>query len=169
MEGYKDRIVALFSTAYSLLQLGQQLDARPQGFFDYCPFFCYQTYVNAAFALLKILTNGFFNSIINAKAGKQCLESSVTGLRKMSVANNDLPARLGDIISFFCALPDPAIVGGVTLADLQLKQVRNRLSMSVVYDCLWIWRRYFETHQARPEGSENIQDKSFLSPLLLVY
>ncbi|WJG35417.1 uncharacterized protein FOBCDRAFT_250905 [Fusarium oxysporum Fo47] len=127
MEGYKDRIVGLFSTAYNLVDLGQRLNARLQGFFNHCPFFCYQTYVNAAFVLLKILTNGFFNPIVDAKAGKQLLESSITGLRQMSVANNDLPARLGDIIGFFCALPDPAVVGGVTLIDLQLKQVRNRL------------------------------------------
>ncbi|KAM5363596.1 hypothetical protein ACJA88_013466 [Fusarium oxysporum] len=128
MEGYKDRIVGLFSTAYNLVDLGQRLNARLQGFFNHCPFFCYQTYVNAAFVLLKILTNGFFNPIVDAKAGKQLLESSITGLRQMSVANNDLPARLGDIIGFFCALPDPAVVGDVTLIDLQLKQVRNRLS-----------------------------------------
>ncbi|EGU74389.1 hypothetical protein FOXB_15101, partial [Fusarium oxysporum f. sp. conglutinans Fo5176] len=127
MEGYKDRIVGLFSTAYNLVDLGQRLNARLQGFFNHCPFFCYQTYVNAAFVLLKILTNGFFNPIVDAKAGKQLLESSITGLRQMSVANNDLPARLGDVIGFFCALPDPAVVGGVTLIDLQLKQVRNRL------------------------------------------
>ncbi|EXM13971.1 hypothetical protein FOTG_17603 [Fusarium oxysporum f. sp. vasinfectum 25433] len=132
MEGYKDRIVGLFSTAYNLVDLGQRLNARLQGFFNHCPFFCYQTYVNAAFVLLKILTNGFFNPIVDAKAGKQLLESSITGLRQISVANNDLPARLGDVIGFFCALPDPAVVGGVTLIDLQLKQVRNRLSMSVV-------------------------------------
>ncbi|KAI8417218.1 hypothetical protein FOFC_03531, partial [Fusarium oxysporum] len=108
MEGYKNRIVALFSTAYNLVDLSQRLNERPQGLFDYYPFFCYQTYVNAAFVLLKILTNGFFNTIIDAKAGKQLLESSITGLRQMSVVNNDLPARLGDIIGFFCALPDPA-------------------------------------------------------------
>ncbi|RKL50448.1 hypothetical protein BFJ70_g1609 [Fusarium oxysporum] len=160
MEGYKDRIVGLFSTAYNLVDLGQRLNARLQGFFNHCPFFCYQTYVNAAFVLLKILTNGFFNPIVDAKAGKQLLESSITGLRQMSVANNDLPARLGDIIGFFCALPDPAVVGGVTLIDLQLKQVRNRLSMSVVYDSLWTWRRYFQIHQSDTDGSDNIQDKS---------
>ncbi|EXA46385.1 hypothetical protein FOVG_07103 [Fusarium oxysporum f. sp. pisi HDV247] len=126
MEGYKDRIVGLFSTAYNLVDLGQRLNARLQGFFNHCPFFCYQTYVNAAFVLLKILTNGFFNPIVDAKAGKQLLESSITGLRQMSVANNDLPARLGDVIGFFCALPDPAVVGGVTLIDLQLKQYHWR-------------------------------------------
>ncbi|KAH6964749.1 hypothetical protein EDB82DRAFT_510940 [Fusarium venenatum] len=157
IEGYKNRIVALFSTAYNLVDLSQRLNERPQGFYDYCPFFCYQTYVNAAFVLLKILTNGFFNTIIDAKAGKQLLESSITGLRQMSVVNNDLPARLGDIIGFFCALPDPAVVGGVTFRDLQLKQVRNRLSMSVVYDCLWTWRRHFQNHQLDTNGSNDIQ------------
>jgi transcriptional regulatory protein LEU3 len=166
LEGYKDRIVALFSTAYNLVDLSGQLNSRLQGFFDYCPFFCYQTYVNAAFVLLKILTNGFFNLIIDARAGKQLLESSITGLRQMSVVNNDLPARLGDIIGFFCALPDLAVVGGVTLKDLQLKQVRNRLSMSVVYDCLWTWRMHFQIHQSDKDRSENIQDKSQSNPFL---
>lgn len=164
-ECYKDRIVALSSTAYNLVDLSQRLNARTEGFFDHCPFFCYQTYVNAAFVLLKILTNGFFSSIVDARAGKRLLESSITGLRQMSVTNNDLPARLGDIIGFFCALPDPAVVGGVTLKDLQLKQVRNRLSMSVVHDCLWTWRRHFQIHQSDGSGSENVQDKSSITSL----
>ncbi|CEI67881.1 unnamed protein product [Fusarium venenatum] len=169
IEGYKNRIVALFSTAYNLVDLSQRLNERPQGFYDYCPFFCYQTYVNAAFVLLKILTNGFFNTIIDAKAGKQLLESSITGLRQMSVVNNDLPARLGDIIGFFCALPDPAVVGGVTFRDLQLKQVRNRLSMSVVYDCLWTWRRHFQNHQLDTNGSNDIQDKFYFNLILQLW
>ena len=168
MEGYKSRIVALFSTAYNLMELSQRLNERPQGFFDYYPFFCYQTYVNAAFVLLKILTNGFFSTIVAVQAGKQLLESGITALRQMSVVNNDLPARLGDIIGFFCALPDPAVVGGVTLRDLQLKQVRNRLSMSVVHDCLWTWRRHFQTHQPVTDESNDIQDK-FHFGLVLQY
>jgi len=139
-------------------------DALPIGFLNYCPFSCYQSIICAAFCILKIAHNAFFETIIDQKAGIRLLEHIVVGLRKMSVVNNDLPARLGDVIVFFCALTDPSVVGGKTVEDLRLRQTRNRLSMSVVYDCLWTWRKQFRTNEVDSTGDNaeqyNPGDKS---------
>jgi transcriptional regulatory protein LEU3 len=103
--------------------------------------------------------NDFFRSLLDEDAGKKLLESTIVALRKISVVNNDLPARLGDVIGFFCTLPDPSVIGGAIADDLRLNQVKNRLSMSVVYDSLWIWRKHFQiedgTRSDKPQDSED--------------
>ncbi|EWY79625.1 hypothetical protein FOYG_17258 [Fusarium oxysporum NRRL 32931] len=119
-EGYKDRIITLYLIAQRLVELSIDNDTQRTGFCDYCPFFCYQVFTCAAFVILKILMNGYFRSIIDVSAGTRILEAAIAALRKISVVNNDLPARIGDVIGFFCALPDTTVVGGVTIGDLRL-------------------------------------------------
>jgi transcriptional regulatory protein LEU3 len=146
-EGYSDRVLTLYQTACSIIELCQDINssgtANVDAFFHFCPFFCYQVFVCAAFVVLKIVTNGFFRTLVDSDAGRRLLDSAIVHLRTISVVNNDLPARLGDVIGFFCTLPDQGAIGGATIGDLRLREVKNRLSMSVVYDSLWIWRKHF--------------------------
>lgn len=144
MDGYADRIVTLYHTAYRLIEQGLKLDTREGNFFEYCPFFCYQVFTCAAFVVRKILSNGFFQSLLDEDAGIGLLDAAIVALRKISVVNNDLPARLGDVLGFFCTLPDSTVLGGATIDMLRLQQVKHRLSMSVVYDSLWTWRHHFK-------------------------
>ncbi|EHK20948.1 uncharacterized protein TRIVIDRAFT_133240, partial [Trichoderma virens Gv29-8] len=140
VDGYSDRIVVLYQTAYSLIEQCLEMDNQESGFFLYCPFFCYQVFVSAAFIILKVMMNGYFEKLLDVEAGKRLLDAAISSLRKMSVANNDLPGRLSDVIGFFCTLPDPRVISGDSIDDLRLR-VRNRLSMSIVYDSLWEWRK----------------------------
>lgn len=166
--GYNERICALYSTAYSLIELSLSLDVTGAGFFGYCPFFCYQVFVCAAFVMLKILMNGYFRTLLDVDSGMKLIESAIDALRNISVVNNDLPARLGDVIAFFCALPDHTTLGGVSADDVRLVQVQNRLSMSVVYDCLWTWRRHFQPPEGENRGEEvQAQDESMPTPASL--
>lgn len=129
------------------------MDGEGSGLFEHCPFFCYQVFVCAAFVVLKILLNGFFRTLLVEEAGYKLMDAAIVALRKTSVVNNDLPARLGDVIGFFCALPDRAVLGGAGADALRLKQVTNRLSMSVVYDSLWTWRRHFQDESSTAESA----------------
>lgn len=116
--------------------------------------------------------NGFFRLILDVQSGMKLLEAAISSLRKISVVNNDLPARLGDVIAFFCALRDPTVIGGTGVADLRLRQVKNRLSMSVVYDCLWTWRKHFQREEDEGRGRDNYfdaEDKSSSSIPFVVY
>jgi hypothetical protein len=144
MDGYADRIVTLYHTAYHLIEQSLELDAQEGNFFKYCPFFCYQVFICAAFVVRKILSNGFFQPLLDEDAGMGLLDAVIVALRKISVVNNDLPARLGDVLGFFCTLPDSTALGGATIDMLRLQQVKHRLSMSVVYDSLWTWRHHFK-------------------------
>lgn len=160
--GYNDRMMELYQTAVSLVSLTLGSEERGIDFVNYCPFFCSQVFVCAAFVILKISTNGFFRNIVGIESSTQILERSITTLRRMSVVNNDIPARLSDVLAFFCALPDPATVGGRLIEDIRLKQVNTRLSMSVVHDFLRTWRSHFRKQSdevAVRSHSGNVGDK----------
>ena len=154
IDGYTDRLVTLYETAATFMEHSLETENQDGDFFLHCPFFCYQNFLCASFIVLKIMMNGYFGSLIDAKAGKDLLNSAISALRKMSVANNDLPARLSDVIGYFCALPDHGAVSGDTPDGLRLR-VRNRLSMSIVYDLLWQWRKYFQMGQTSNDPNNN--------------
>lgn len=157
IDGYKDRIVTLYQTARSLIQQSLDLDKDEKTLFKHCPFFYSQAFVCASFIVLRILNSGY-QSLLDVNDGNVLLNSAISALRKMSVANNDLPARLSDVIGFFCSLSDHRPMSGQTTDGLQLR-VRNRLSMSVVYDSLREWRRYFQTDQGLNNRRINVDDK----------
>jgi hypothetical protein len=159
--GYNERICNLYTTSTSILELGSILGSEAKDFLLYCPFFSYQTYVCAAFCVLKIISNGFYRTLLDTTAGAKHLENAIASLRVISVVNNDLPARLGDVIAFFCAMPNPTILGGTNIEDVRLIQVTNRLSMSVVYDCLWTWRRQFQPQFSKDQGRGACNEDKF--------
>lgn len=163
IDGYTDRIVTVYQTAYSFVEESLEMDRQENGFFHYCPFFCYQMFVCASFIVLKIMMNSYFESLLDVDAGKKLLNGAISALRKMSVANNDLPARLSDVIGFFFSLPDHRLISGQTIDSLRLR-VRNRLSMSIVYDSLWEWRKHFQTSQGSDDGGTNTLDKYPAAP-----
>lgn len=155
---YKDRVLILYQSACDLIEMGlehHQGDNNTNNNnnsshnLEYHPFFSVQMFISAAFAILRVSTNGFFRLLIDAPTAGKLVESAIAALRKASVVNNDLPARLGDVIGFFCTLSDAESIGGSTVEDLQLREVRNRLSVSVVYDSLWTWRRHFLPEQVQ--------------------
>ncbi|EXJ68009.1 uncharacterized protein A1O5_08624 [Cladophialophora psammophila CBS 110553] len=154
--GYLERIVALYSTATSVIEHVRNLDSRSQDFLRFCPLFCYEAFLCAVFILLKVVKNDYFAAIIDADSGKGLINFSVSALRKISVVNNDLPGRLSDVIAYLWTHPNPSLMGGIGMDGLQLK-VRSRMSMSIVYDSLWRWREQFRTEaeSADPQGLNN--------------
>lgn len=68
-----------------------------------------------------MLMNGYFRSALDLASGTRLLESTITALRQSSVVNNDLPARLGDVIAFSCAMPEPTAIGGASIEELRLR------------------------------------------------
>ena len=122
------------------------MDKQSQEFLQYCPFFCYETFLCASFLLLKIIKNNYFSSIIDADAGKKLVNFSVAAMRRLSVANNDLPGRLSDVLAYLWTHPNPTVIGDSGADGLQLK-VRSRMSMSIVYDSLWRWREQFKAEE----------------------
>ncbi|KAH0844949.1 C6 transcription factor [Fonsecaea pedrosoi] len=149
--GYLERIVTLYSAATAMIEHVRDLDSQSRDFLQFCPVFYYEVLLCAALVLLKVIKNDYFAAIIDVDSGKKLITFSVSALRKMSVANNDLPGRLSDVLAYLWTHPNPSILGGSGVDRLQL-EVRSRMSMSVVYDSLWRWREQFRTEV---EGAES--------------
>ncbi|KAF2466295.1 uncharacterized protein BDR25DRAFT_268728 [Lindgomyces ingoldianus] len=139
---YINRILTLYFTATSVMQQTLDTNQRSQNIIRYCPFFVYQTSVSASFIILKILKNDYFSSFIDVESEQKLFHASVSVIRKMSVADNDLPGRLGDVLAYLWTDTTPNLISGPGKEGLQLK-IRSRMSMSVVFDSLWRWREQF--------------------------
>ncbi|KIX95572.1 uncharacterized protein Z520_08692 [Fonsecaea multimorphosa CBS 102226] len=151
--GYVERIVTLYSTATAMIEHVRDLDNQSRDFLQFCPLFCYEAFLCAVFVLLKVVKNDYFAAIIDAGSGKTLINFSVSALRKMSVANNDLPGRLSDVLAYLWTHPNPSLLGGSGMDGLQLK-VRSRMSMSIVYDSLRRWREQFRTEAESAESQD---------------
>lgn len=153
--GYSEHIGMLYSTACGLVQHVQPGDEETSSssLLSFLPHFCYQSFLCAAFVLLKILKNNYFASILDATIGTKLLNSAVTSLRRISVANNDLPGRLSDVLAYLWTHPEPAVISGSDIRGLQLN-VKSRMSMSIVYDSLWRWREQFQREESMGNGTK---------------
>ncbi|KAK4958705.1 hypothetical protein LTR66_013106 [Elasticomyces elasticus] len=121
-----------------------------------------QTIVAAGFTLLKLL-NSFFAKNVDVVQGRTLFAQTITAVRAMSVARNDLPQRLAEVLAQLWQASgasqqrmfdtnntlDPTMRPGSAVDDnnvvdgsLQLK-VRCRGSRSLVFDSVWRWREEF--------------------------
>ena len=109
--------------------------------------------IAAGFTLLKLL-NSFFASQIDLEYGRQIFNRTIWAIRSISVASNDLPSRLAEVLAQLwrgggAGLKNPRSENNVLESSLQLK-VKCRMSMSLVYDSVWRWREEF---QAKGRGN----------------
>ena len=109
--------------------------------------------VAAGFTLLKLL-NSFFADNVDLEYGKALFSRCIWLIRSISVANNDLPSRLAEVLAQLWksgggGTKSPQRSNEIADSSLQLK-VRCRMSMSLVYDSVWRWREEF---QAKGRGN----------------
>jgi len=150
-QGYAERIITLYTTATSLTQHVIDADRRSKAFLHYCPFFVYQCLICACFVTLKVLKNQYFASLLDVEGETRLFNSSLTAIHKVSVANNDLPGRLKDVLAFLWTQGNPDIISSTGIDGLQLK-FQSRMSASVVYDSLWRWRAQFGPTNTNHDG-----------------
>lgn len=109
--------------------------------------------VASGFTLLKLL-NSFFASNVDLEYGKGLFSRCIWLIRSISVANNDLPRRLAEVLAQLwksggSGSKSASRSNDVTDGSLQLK-VRCRMSTSLVFDSVWRWREEF---QAKGRGN----------------
>lgn len=112
-----------------------------------------QMIIAAAFTLLKLL-NSFFADSVKLAHGRDLFMKTIRAIRTISVATNDLPSRLAEVLAQLwkgggSGLRNGHGQGRSLENSLQLK-VRCRMSMSLVYDSVWRWREEF---QAKGRGN----------------
>lgn len=107
---------------------------------DHCPNFIFWMILSAGFTILRLVSSPFVD-YLDVVSSKQLLTKAIRMIRGMSVANNDLPGRLAEVLVQLQARTHSSSPS----ADWQLLQlkVRSRMSLSIVFDSLWEWRKEF--------------------------
>ena len=156
---YNADLLALFLSTSLFLECAFALETSAGGVLAYATNYILQMVVAAGFTLLKLL-NSFFAHHIDIEYGKTLFNRTIWAIRTISVATNDLPSRLAEVLAQLWR-------GGgagsrklhndndVVDSSLQLK-VRCRMSMSLVYDSVWRWREEFQA-----KGRGNLECKHF--------
>jgi hypothetical protein len=117
------------------------------------------------FSLLKLMHNFLGDHELDAKGASALLSRTVWALRSMSVVENDLAERLAEVLaqvwkSGRVRTAANGSNGDVDADDsLQLK-VKCRMSLSLVFDSVWRWRKNFHFRGGKPS------DGKFLDTLL---
>ncbi|KAL8991760.1 MAG: hypothetical protein Q9169_007674 [Polycauliona sp. 2 TL-2023] len=123
-----------------------------------------QMIIAAGFTLLKLL-NSFFADGGKLAHGRDLFLKTIKAIRTISVATNDLPSRLAEVLAQLWKSGGSGLRAGHRQSkslenSLQLK-VRCRMSMSLVYDSVWRWREEF---QAKERGNLETAVKNPTNP-----
>ncbi|KAK6003605.1 hypothetical protein QM012_009376 [Aureobasidium pullulans] len=156
---YKSDLSALYIAATTLLKSFLALPPNvgvhtPGGEHLSGPYQCFATnymmqmLLAAGFTLMKLL-NSFFANKVDVTSGRTLFLQTVAALRNLSVAPNDLPLRLAEVLAQLWQAngggstnklyPDSPNFIQDPEQSLQLK-VRCRMSMSLLYDSVWRWK-----------------------------
>lgn len=136
--GFVD-LTQLANAAISTIDEVRKLDAAFK-ISLYCPDQVFQGILLAGCTLLK-LSKSYPPKTFDEEEHTAALFSAINLCKEISVENNDTPAKVSSIMMQLWSSPKVYrnVDGGYCLA----LQVDNRLTMSVVFDCLWWWRKLF--------------------------
>lgn len=150
---YNTDLLALFLSTSLFLECAFALEIPTGGVLAYTSNYILQMIVAAGFTLLKLLNSSFAHHI-DIEYGKTLFNRTIWAIRAISVATNDLPSRLAEVLAQLwrgggAGSRMPYNDNDIPDSSLQLK-VRCRMSMSLVYDSVWRWREEF---QAKGRGN----------------
>lgn len=150
---YHAHLLALWQATSSFLECVFNLDKSAGGLLLHASNYILQMIIAAGFALLKLL-NSFFADKVKLAYGRELFLKTIQAIRTISVATNDLPSRLAEVLAQLWKSGGSGLRKERGRSDwaensLQLK-VRCRMSMSLVYDSVWRWREEF---QAKGRGN----------------
>lgn len=156
---YQAHLFSLWQSTSSFLECVFNLNKFAGGLLPHASNYILQMIVAAGFSLLKLL-NSFFADRIKLAYGRELFLKTIQAIRTISVATNDLPSRLAEVLAQMWKSGGSGLRKGQGhdhsgwLADsLQLKN-RCRMSMSLVYDSVWRWREEFQA-----KGRGNLESK----------
>jgi hypothetical protein len=156
-------LVALYYAATHFLESCFELQGEDR--LKFVPFYIMQMALAAGFALLKLL-NSDFAARLPFDQGRSFVLKTIDAMRKTKVMPNDLLDRLAEVLAQLWkessrgrslhSMSQSPIVGNPNVAMFsnqgQRREsngmledplgliIRSRMSMSVVFDCVWRWR-----------------------------
>ena len=155
---YYTDLHALYEAATTFLETALNLQGSAGSMLIYSTNYILQMIIAAAFTLLKLFSS-FFASYLDLDCGKRLFTRTIFAIRSISVQENDLPSRFGEVLSQFWRSSGAGSKTVQATSDasensLQLK-VKCRMSMSLVYDSAWRWREEFQARGSLDTAVKN--------------
>lgn len=158
---YRQGLSALYSATTSFLEAALGLETALASIISYSSNYIYQMTLAAGFSLFKIC-NSFFSVYIDMEYTKSLFNRTIWAIRSMSISNNDLPQRLAEVLAQMWRMGGAAsssrrdAVANTSVPsendDSLRLMVRCRMSMSLVFDSVWRWRRDAQAKGKNLEG-----------------
>ncbi|RDW84857.1 hypothetical protein BP6252_02447 [Coleophoma cylindrospora] len=140
---YIKRLSAAYDAATAFIQAVLDYDLHSNSLFYYCPINILRALVSASCALLKIL-NSSLAIHFDVPQGRALFNTAILAMRNISLRNNDFADRVAEAMArMWRAVGSGVPIEGVSNSgvDPLHLNVRSRMSVSHIYDCIWGWRR----------------------------
>lgn len=122
----------------------------------YSTAYIFQMMLAAGFSILSLMRAFLGEHELDEHGASEMFTRTVWALRSMTVVENDLAERLAEVLAQVWKSGPTRVDTSEGLAglgdtddSLQLK-VRCRMSMSLVFDSVWRWRRNYQLKSGRP-------------------
>lgn len=148
-------LIKLYTLACSTIDSAMQLDGTQNLSGSATAFVSKMLYL-AACTILRI-TRSHLNQNLDLARGQRSYFSVILFHRKMSVQQDDIASRSIVILTQLWTSTTVFEQADGTIDSLLLC-CRNRLAMSIVFDCFWRWRREF-AGQSHPYEKEDLTSK----------
>lgn len=159
---YRDQLLEVYHATISYLEACLSLESKtevsmtpgyPVGLsLIYAPSYIFYMMLAAGFSLLKLMQTFLGQHDLDLQGASEVLTRTVWAIRSMSVSENDLAERLAEVLAQIWKSGEPAAreANGERHSDDSLVlKVRCRMSMSLVFDSVWRWRRNFQVKNGR--------------------
>ncbi|OAL38383.1 hypothetical protein AYO20_02442 [Fonsecaea nubica] len=149
----QSHLINLYSTSCAVIELATELD-QEQEMAEYGSTNVNMNWNLAAFIILRI-GKSFVREALDLKRGQRCYFSAINLNKKQSVRSDDISARATMILSQLWTSKMVIKQPDGTPDSLWLR-CRNRLGVSVTFDCFWLWRQEFGGQPNPWEGVEGM-------------
>ncbi|KAK5219260.1 hypothetical protein LTR72_008442 [Exophiala xenobiotica] len=158
-------LAKLYLLACSVIETAVGLD-ETENFSSSATAYTQKMLVLASFAVLRI-AKSHLSPMLDVERGRKAYFDNILLFRKISIQDSDLASRTTVILTQLWTSRN-AFKKSDGTTDSLLLLCRSRLSMSVVFDCFWRWRREF-AGQRTPykDGQDEIGvESTMLAPSL---
>jgi transcriptional regulatory protein LEU3 len=136
-----ENLIELYSIARTVIDTVAAMDQYKPGTISSCTAYIHRAVILAALSILK-LSRGFAAPYFDLNGGEKSYFSAIVILRSMSLNYDDLGARSAIILQNLWDSGNVFRRADGTVDSMALR-LRNRLSMSIVFDAFWYWRKEF--------------------------
>ena len=181
LESYREDLLELYHATTDFLESCLSLEnessvSLPSSYthglsLSYGTNYIFHMMLAAGFSLLKLMHNFLSQHELDMRGASDLLTRTLFALRSMSTSEDDLAERLAEVLAQVWksgrVRAEPSHnIGDQTRDDsLQLK-VKCRMSVSLVFDSVWRWRKNFRFQGGKP--SEGTLLSSLLRVVLII-